>query len=277
MSIFTIFIKHHFNKYTLKAVTGATVALMVFQLGLSQAQAQTKDTDTGSILATVIQSNGNAIEFFADKELQEVTMWETGDIIQSGAVFSQEEIGVKLSVLEAYLKLVPVDMSVPADLVRYSGLDEEVTQQLLRGRTLVDAIAEPIYIGDHLVAPPEATTAACSGVGYSLDWGPTYRNSGCNVDATVRYIKARICNLSNWGSIRLKVGHKVFSTSNHFTYPGYRTKDVAAGKYAYVTGGCYGCAKYKRRALYTNWDNFWEQAWVGGIVYGGSIAVDNCS
>lgn len=277
MRILTKFIKHHFNKYTLKAVTGASVALMVFQLGLSQVQAQTRDTGTGSILATVIQSNGNAIEFFADKELKEITMWETGDIKQSGAVFSQEEVGVKLSILEAYLKLVPVDMSVPADLVRYSGLDAEVTQQLLRGRTLVDAIAEPIYIGDHLVAPPESATAACSGVGFSLDWGPRYRHSGCNVDATVRYIKARICNVSSWGSIRLMVGHKPFSWSNHFNYPGYRTKDVAAGKYAYVSGGCYNCAKYKRRALYTNWDNFWEQAWVGGIVNSGSITVDHCS
>lgn len=257
----------------LRSATAIALTLCLAHLTMGQTQAQPADRHLGGIaLATIIQSNGNVLEFYSNPELEELVLWESGSLDRGGPAFGEDR-GRILSMLERYLQLAPAEQAVPADLARFSRLSAEELEKLLRGRRLVDTIAEPIFIGDHMAAPPGAAAAACSDVGSGLDWGPRHRFSGCNVDATVSYMKARICNTSDWGSIRIRLGHKLAGWQ-HFAYPSYRTKDVGAGKYDYVavTAG-----KLRRRAQYTNWSDYYEQAWVGGLVDGGSITVDNCT
>jgi hypothetical protein len=220
----------------------------------------------------VRQANGNILEFFSDPELQELTLWETGPISSAGPVFARDD-GGPISILEAYLSIVPSDAPVPEDLVRFGQVDSDPSKPEAEGRRMVRSVDAPIDVGNHLVAAPSVCNSGS--VGWGLDWGPTHRFSGCNVDATVRYMKARLCNTSNWGSLRVRLGHKLSAWWNNFDYPGYRTKDVGPDQYAYVVVN--SGLKLKRRAQYTNWSAYYESGWVGGIVDSGSITTDHCS
>lgn len=229
--------------------------------------------DRAVVLATIHQDNGNVLEFLSNPELEELTLWETGPAQTAGPVFADDELD-KISMLEAYLQLVPAGHPVPADLVRYSrGLEAGQAEKLIEGRQLVEKLEGTLEIGQHMAAPPANTRADCVGIGTGpYDWGPVFRNSGCNVDGRTNFLKARICNLSDWGSIRMQLGYKHTCSSNSFNYPSSKTKDVAHGDYAYVqVDSVTRC----RRARYVNWDAFYEQAIVGGWM-SGSPTSNNC-
>ncbi len=227
--------------------------------------------DRAIALATIQQDNGNVIEFLSNPSLRELILWETGPADRGGPVFADDELD-RWSMLEAYLQLVPVDFPVPADLVRYSQkIGAARSEELIRGRRLVDAVPGVIDIGDHLNA--SAAKSHCTGIGSGpYDWGPVYRESGCNVDGKSNYLKARICNKSNWGAIRMELGYKHTCSSNSFNYPNSMRRDVSNGNYAYVA---ISSVTRCRRARYTYWDAFYEQATVGGW-YSGSPTGNNC-
>jgi hypothetical protein len=228
--------------------------------------------DRAIVLATIAQSNGNLIEFLSNPEFEELTLWESGPADAAGPVFADD--GEELSMLEAYLRLVPLDFPVPDHLVRYSRLDPDEVQRLLAGRSLVASLPQLIEIGDHLQAPPAVSQSICYSIGSdNYAWGPEYRESGCNADGRAGFVKARICNKSNWGSIRMALGYKHFSWSDHFVYPNSKSKYVGGGDYAYVV---VNSIERNRRALYTAWDAGYESAWVGGWFERGSMTANNC-
>jgi hypothetical protein len=149
--------------------------------------------DQSTLLATLRQSNGNVLEFLSDPELEELTLWETGPADRASPVFTDDD---PLSMLAAFVQLTPKEVPIPQDLVRFSRLDPDEVNRLTNGRQLTTRIVDPIDIGRHMVtATPLAASGSCNGnsLGFGLDWGPMLRNSGCNVDATTPYIKARIC------------------------------------------------------------------------------------
>jgi hypothetical protein len=254
-------------------------------LGLAQTQAAEDESgrdrsaekadffdDRAIVLATIAQSNGNLIELLSNPELEELTLWESGPAELAGPVFADD--GAELSMLEAYLRLVPVDFPVPDQLVRYSRLDPDEVQRLVEGRSLVASIPQVIEIGHHLLAPAAVSQSICDSIGAdNYDWGATHRASGCNADGRVGFVKARICNTSHWGAIRMALGYKHFSWSDHFVYPNSKSKHVAGGDYAYVV---VNSIRRNRRALYTSWDAGYESAWVGGWFERGSITANNC-
>lgn len=238
-----------------------------------RAPAGVKEVDDQAILlATIRQSNGNVLEFLSNPELDELTLWETGPADRASPVFPDDD---PVSMLEAFVQLAPQDVPIPHDLVRYSRLDQKEVNRLTYGRKMTTRIAEPIDIGNHMVsATPLAASGSCNqgSVGSGLDWGAIHRNSGCNVDATTPYIKARIC-VTSGHSIRMQLGYKHFDYSNDFTWPTSKRKDVAPDHYAYVA---VDSINRKRRALYHDWDPVVEEAWVGGFVIDGNVTVNHC-
>ena len=255
-------------------------ALVSFSLPLAapssaqtRAPGQIEEVDDQSILlATLRQSNGNVLEFLSDPALAELTLWETGPADRASPVFRDRDPG---SMLEAFVQLTPKHIPVPEDLVRYSRLDQSEIDRLTNGRHLTTRIVDPIDVGGRMVnATPLAATTSCNAnsLGFGLDWGPTLRNSGCNVDATTPYIKARICVTAGW-SIRMQLGYKHFSWSDNFTWPNSKRKDVAINHYAFVA---VDSVDRKRRVQYHDWDPVVEGAYVGGFVIDGSVTVNHC-
>jgi hypothetical protein len=228
--------------------------------------------DRAIVLATIRQSNGNVLEFLSNPELEELTLWETGPADRARPVFMDTD---RVSMLEAFVKLAPKEVPIPQDLVRYSRLNQNEVYRLTYGRKLITRIAEPIYIGSHMVtATPLAASSSCNhqSVGSGLDWGAIERNSWCNVDATTPYIKARIC-VTAGHSIRMQLGYKHFEWSNDFTWPSSKRKDVGLNQYAAVD---VDSISRKRRAQYHYWDPVVEAAWVGGYVLDGNVTVNHC-
>ncbi len=232
-----------------------------------------KEVDDQSVLlATLRQSNGNVLEFLSDPDLEELTLWETGPADRASPVFVD---GDPTSMLAAFVQLAPKDAPIPQDLVRFSRLEQGEIDQLIRGRRLTTRIPDPIDIGGHVSATPLAASSACNAnsLGYGLDWGVAHRNSGCYVDATTPYIKARICVTGGW-SIRMQLGYKHFSWSNDFTWPTSKRKDVGVNQYAFVA---VDSINRKRRVQYHHWDPVVESAYVGGYQLDGNVTVDHCS
>ncbi len=209
-------------------------------------------------MATVRQSNGNFIEFYSNPDLKELTVWETGSLGRGAPAFDNFELE-SLSVLERYMALVPEDFPIPKDLATYSLLPQQELEYLLRDRILVGTVTEKIDINDRFLGDPQAV---CN-VGFDLDWGPTYRNSGCNAYSGkgAHVAKARICNKSSTGTIRIALAYKHFSWSNNWKWPNSKKKDIAAGNYGVVS---VTSVPRKRRARYSEWEPYYEQATVGG-------------
>ncbi len=236
---------------------------LVLLVGSSTLLAQEKYSeefydDHATLLATIRQSNGNIIEFYSNPDLKELTVWETGPLDRGAPAFDNLELQ-NLSMLERYMALVPEDVPIPKDLVSYSLLPQQELEHLLRDRRLVGIVPVDIDINHRFLGDPQAV---CS-VGSDLDWGPTYRQSGCNAYSGkgATRARARICNKSSTGKIRIALAYKHFPWSNNWQWPNSKKKDIAAGNYGVVA---VNSIKRKRRARYSDWEPYYEQATVGG-------------
>jgi hypothetical protein len=220
--------------------------------------------DRAVLLATLVQPNGNTLEFLSNPESEELTLWETGVAERAAPVFATVELG-RLSMLERYLLLVPEGFPVPEDLARFSQLDPRELETLLAGRRLVATVPGVVEVGDQLAQPPWSAAAPCTNIGTAnyWDWGPVYRESGCSAysGSGSTYAKARICNKSGYSSIKMQLGYKHFCSSSKWNWPNSKTKNIAAGNYGAVS---IQSVPRCRRARYTNWDVFYEKAIVGG-------------